>query len=126
MGYVGKISVSNFEKKFRLNEVDYRIHFALNCGAKSCPPIALYKADVLDAQLNKATARYLKQHAYYSPKENDVYAPALCSWFKADFGGREGIIKMMKNFGIVPNEKDPDVSYRDYDWSLSLSNYTSL
>lgn len=31
--------------------LDPRIHFALNCGAQSCPPIAVYKAEQLDAQL---------------------------------------------------------------------------
>jgi hypothetical protein len=30
---------------------DPRIHFALNCGAQSCPPIAVYEADQLDSQL---------------------------------------------------------------------------
>ena len=33
MGYLGKVSVSEFEKKFRLAEIDWRVHFALNCGA---------------------------------------------------------------------------------------------
>lgn len=126
MGYIGKISVSEFEEKFRLEKVDYRIHFALNCGAKSCPPLALYKAGKLDDQLNKSTSLYLKNVARYDAPENEVFAPALCSWFKADFGGEPGVVKMMKDFDIVPKDKDPDVEYLVYDWTLFLSNYTDF
>jgi len=35
---------------------DPRIHFALVCGAKSCPPIKVYKPDNLDYALDMATA----------------------------------------------------------------------
>ena len=30
-------------KELSLTELDPRIHFALNCGAKSCPPIRIYQ-----------------------------------------------------------------------------------
>lgn len=44
---------------FSLRELDPRIHFALNCGAASCPPILAYTGDSheLDNQLNMATSR---------------------------------------------------------------------
>jgi hypothetical protein len=124
LGYFGKILTSDFEERFRLSKVDYRIHFALNCGAKSCPSIMLYKHDILDQQLNAATARYLKRFSRYDQKKDEVYVPALCYWFKADFGGEEGVLRIHKEFGIVPANKDPEVEYLDYDWTLSLSNYT--
>ena len=40
LGYFTKWFPNTFEKTHRLKAVDYRIHFALNCGAASCPPIA--------------------------------------------------------------------------------------
>jgi hypothetical protein len=55
-----------------------------------------------------------------------VSAPALCSWFKADFGGEDGVIRMMKKFDVVPGDNDPDVEYLDYDWTFLLSNYIDL
>ena len=33
-------------RKVAVNSVDPRIHFALVCGAKSCPPIRTYSASV--------------------------------------------------------------------------------
>ena len=40
-------------------ELDPRIHFTLNCGATSCPPIRVYSAPNLDSQLNRAAASFL-------------------------------------------------------------------
>ena len=34
-----------------LTKLDPRIHFALNCGANSCPPIRIYQSDKLDQQV---------------------------------------------------------------------------
>ena len=126
LGYLGSIFVSDFEKQFRLEAIDYRIHFALNCGAKSCPPIAFYRGDEIDSQLDKATASYLTTFARYNARENVIWAPAVCSWFKGDFGGEDGIIKMMKKYEVIPQGKSPDVEYLPYDWTLKLGNYINL
>ena len=34
-----------------LKNFDARIHFALNCGANSCPPIRIYEHEKLDQQV---------------------------------------------------------------------------
>ena len=126
MGYVGKFSVGDFEKRFRLEKTDYRIHFALNCGAKSCPPVALYKANRIDQQLDQSTKAYLKANTKFDAEEGEVLVPKLCSWFRADFGGEDGIIDMLHKYKIIPKDKEPDVDYLDYNWELSLSNYIDL
>lgn len=47
---INKISSSPLpplsRRKVAVNSVDPRIHFALVCGAKSCPPIRTYSASV--------------------------------------------------------------------------------
>lgn len=126
MGYVNKIYVGDFEKKFRLEKTDYRIHFALNCGAKSCPPVALYVHDRIDTQLDKSTATYLGKHTKHKEAENEIMVPKLCSWFKADFGGEDGVIEMLRKYKIITKDQNPDVDYLEYDWTLSLSNYVTL
>ncbi|HEX8461365.1 MAG TPA: DUF547 domain-containing protein, partial [Segetibacter sp.] len=52
LGHLNKWFSSGFEKRQRVDTVDYRIHFSLNCGAKSCPPIAFYKPSDLNRQLD--------------------------------------------------------------------------
>jgi hypothetical protein len=45
---------TNFSIKIRskipCEDVDYRIHFSLNCPGKSCPPVGAYDAKNLDEQ----------------------------------------------------------------------------
>ena len=36
------IEVGDSKLTHMVDKVDYRIHFALNCGAQSCPAIAFY------------------------------------------------------------------------------------
>ncbi|MGB3143177.1 MAG: DUF547 domain-containing protein, partial [Maribacter sp.] len=42
LGYIRKWFPNKFERKLRVDDPVYNIHFALNCGAKDCPPVAIY------------------------------------------------------------------------------------
>ncbi|MGO1585933.1 MAG: DUF547 domain-containing protein [Mesonia sp.] len=123
LGYAKNPFASGFEKDFRVEEIDWRIHFALNCGAKSCPPVAYYTVEDLDKQLEASAKKYLKKEVEYKKKEEKVYVPALMSWFRADFGGKEGVIEILKNYKLIPSNEDPKVEFLDYNWELDLDNY---
>lgn len=123
MGYIGAWFPGNFEKSLRVEEVDYRIHFALNCGAKGCPPIAFYKAEKLDEQLEMAAAGFLQLNATFNEAENIVEVSKILSWFKGDFGGTDGILEKLKHFEVIPKDSKPKIKYLEYDWTVSLSNY---
>jgi hypothetical protein len=125
-GYFGSVFTSDFEKQFRLDRIDYRIHFALNCGAKSCPPVAFYEPQRVEAQLEIATKNYLRKFVSYDAGRNLVQVPVLCSWYRGDFGGETGIIAMLKKYGLVGASKLPKVEYLPYDWTLHLSHYILL
>ncbi|MDP9046820.1 MAG: DUF547 domain-containing protein, partial [Bacteroidota bacterium] len=104
-------------------KLDYRIHFALNCGAKSCPPIAFYEPEQLDNQLNVAVKTYLKSEATYDNVNNKVAVPALMGWFRGDFGGKKGMLKILIKNKIIPEGTQPTIRFKKYDWSLYLNNY---
>lgn len=123
LGYLGKISPSAFEKKFRVEKLDYRIHFALNCGAKSCPPIAFYDPNKIDKQLNVAVKTYLKGECEYDQSKNVVQVPALMGWFRHDFGGKKHMLEILKQNQIIPASSNPKIQFKKYDWSLYLNNY---
>lgn len=123
LGYLHKWFPSDFEKKNRVNKVDYRIHFALNCGAKSCPPIAFYKPDQLQKQLDLATSVYLKGESEYNTNEDKVYVPALMGWFRGDFDGKKNMKLLLKKLSIIPADKNPTIVFKKYDWQLFLENY---
>ena len=136
---------SDVRRQFTLN-CDPRIHFALNCGAVSCPPIGVYSYDeaTLDAELSIATKGFLDQTVVFEPSKRTVYLSMLFNWYKEDFGGNdESILDWMKNYGsnelkkryeqfekeIYDNNnfiKEPrfgdikfKIKYSPYDWSVN-------
>lgn len=123
LGYLNKSFPSGTEKKLRVDKPDNRIHFALNCGAKSCPPIAFYKPEQLDKQLELAARTYLKSEVLYNQEKNTVGLPMIFSWFRGDFGGKKGIIKFLKQKNIIPADANPAINWKEYDWTLALKNY---
>ena len=123
LGMLHKLFPSKLDRKFRVKDVDYRIHFSLNCGAKSCPPVGMYDATNLEKQLNASTDKYLKANTTYNIEKNSLAVPALMSWFRGDFGCKKGVLNICKEFQIIPNNVKPELSYKDYDWTIDLDNF---
>jgi hypothetical protein len=126
LGYFNKLFVGKFERMFRVSRVDYRIHFTLNCGAKSCPAIAYYRPEQLNEQLNLATNTYLQSEAIYNSEANVLQLPSLMSWFRGDFGGKRNEIKLCRKLNIIPASAKPQIKYKHYDWNLYLNNYKKI
>jgi hypothetical protein len=115
------------------DERDPRIHFALNCGADSCPPVAAYTREELDSQLDLATRGYLDQHVEYDRDARGRFGglrgggralvPRVMLWFRGDFGGRHGVVEMLRRHEQIPPETDPRLAYREWDWSFDPADY---
>lgn len=125
-GLIRKWFPNKFERKLRVVDRNYHIHFALNCGAKDCPPVAIYEADRLEEQFDKGTEAYLKRVSEYDSDTKEVQSTPLFSWFRGDFGCKSGIKDILKEYGIIPTTKEIEVTYKDYDWTLDLDNFTEL
>ena len=123
LGHLNKLFPGKTEKQLRVDELDYRLHFALNCGAKSCPPIAFYKPENLNPQLEQATGAYLSGEAEYDKEKNILMLPTLMSWFRRDFGGKKKMIELVKKLNIIPADAKPKIGFKKYDWTLYLENY---
>jgi hypothetical protein len=126
LGYVTDPAPGAFERAFRVDRVDPRLHFALNCGAAACPPIAAYEANRIDEQLTIATEAYLEQEVEYDPERDIVRVPRLMLWFRGDFGGRAGILAMLREFECVPETAAPTLRYLEYDWTLSTGEFAPV
>ncbi len=124
LGFTKKLFVPKFERKLRCKKRDGRIHFALNCGAKSCPKVAVYYADRMDEQLDAITKQFLTKVT--EVKGNTVQTTVLFSWFRGDFGGLDGVEPFLKKYGIIPQNLDADIEFKPYDWTLYLNNYTEV
>ena len=126
LGHVRTLALRRpFIQRFAVDAVDYRIHFALNCGARSCPPVLPYTADAVNAQLDVGSRDYLSREVRYDAAAQVVHVPALLRWFSADFdgGSREAKLAILRRHGALPAGVTPEIEYRDYDWTLQIENY---
>jgi hypothetical protein len=101
---------------------DYRIHFALNCGAKSCPPIAFYTPARIASQLELATQSFLEGETQVSEDQQEVSTSRLLLWYRGDFGGQAGIRRMLEA-RLALKSTNYRLSFRAYDWTEDLHNF---
>ena len=110
-----------------IDPMDARIHFALNRGSRSCPPIAVYREDGVDAQLTLATRNALNQAVVLDAERRALRVPRVFRWFAGDFGGRPGVIAFLMHY--LPNDERrawlelqgsrARLRYQRFDWSLN-------
>lgn len=123
LGFFANIFTSRLIKSLAVDTLDYRVHFALNCGAESCPPIAFYNVTNLDAQLDMATQSFLESESDYDDKNKLLHTTALFRWFFADFGGKQGIIDIY-NKQLGKDISSYKIKYKKYSWEEVLDNYS--
>lgn len=126
LGYIRKWFPNKFERKLRVDDPVFNIHFALNCGAKDCPPVAIYNWERLNEQFEKGTKIYLERTTDYNADTKEVAVTSLFNWFRGDFGGKSGVKKILQKKELIPSTKGVDLKYKDYDWTLDLDNFIKL
>jgi hypothetical protein len=114
---------------FAVLPMDPRIHFALVCGARSCPPIGFYEADQVDFQLQLAAESFVNSlQVRILPEENSVLISSIFKWYKADFGGSDRamvdtILHFLdegeKKIFLRENRNQIRMKYQPYDWNLN-------
>jgi hypothetical protein len=111
--------------------LDPRVHFALVCGAKGCPPLMprAYQSDSLDRQLDAAVRNALSspQHLKIDPANGSIAVSSIFNWYASDFGGQPGIIEFLKRYApaedraIIEKKKARFVnSFIEWDWGLNM------
>lgn len=113
---------------YSLNEIEHeiirkkfdepRIHFAVNCAAKSCPPLLnrAYTGDRLDADLKQQTKLFFNDPTYNTISSKKIEISQLMNWYKEDFGN---IIDYINQYSTIKISKNAQISYKDYDWALN-------
>jgi hypothetical protein len=98
--------------------LDPRIHFALNCGAMSCPPVRVYTGEDLDAQLALAKASFLEAESSWDEAMGVLETSQILSWYQADFGGEEGARRLVAEALGVDEARAAraKLRYRPYNW----------
>ncbi len=106
----------------RIDNLDPRVHFALVCGARSCPPTAFYSSDDLDAQLDKAAAAFVNGSGVsFDPDNQMLSISRIFKWYTEDFGGREAVLRFIGRYYDGPGDiSAARVKYFSYDWSVNM------
>lgn len=127
----GKMSLNTVENdKIRTGFKDPRIHFAINCAARSCPPIrgeGAYTGAGLSAQLDSQVSKFLNGPRGVRVEGNVVHVTKIMDWFGEDFdkwgGGRIPFIRKYLNgprrAALDAAGAKVKIDYDDYDWTLN-------
>ncbi|MFB6161741.1 MAG: DUF547 domain-containing protein [Haloferacaceae archaeon] len=123
LGYLPKVHVTTFERRYRLDDCDPRIHFALNCGAESCPAIRAYEPDRVDEQLDLATRGYLDATVEYDADAGVVRVPRVFLWFRGDFGGGSGVLEFLRAYDAIPDGATPRIRHGSWNWTRAAGKF---
>lgn len=121
LGFIPQFFPNKFERTFRIEGGDSRVHFALNCGAADCPPVAIYRPETFDGQVTTRIKSYLQEHSEIKMEggEETIYTTPLFSWFRGDFRDHGGINSFLIEYEIIDkDQEDIDRKYTSYDWTL--------
>lgn len=118
LGYVDNPFSDKEISKLQCQEVDERIHFALNCGAVSCPPVRVYTMENYEEAIESNTENFLKAETTFMEIENKVITTKLFQWYKGDF--ELSTVDYLKKYDVIPQWAEPEVEYSDYNWEKRL------
>ncbi len=109
-----------------LEPPDPRIHCALVCATRSCPPIVAYGPDRIEEQLELACSTFVNAGGVQLEDER-VCLSQIFHWYGRDFGGRDGLREFVLRYldagetrAALEEDKDGRrLGFYRYDWSLN-------
>jgi hypothetical protein len=110
--------------RWMASRFDPRMHFALTCGTRSCPPIRVWAAARLDAQLDLAARAFINTDVEIDAEDGIVRLSRLFFWYADDLGNVLDWLLAYLDPGPVrdwlhANRGHARIEYRRYDWDLN-------
>lgn len=115
-------------RKYSLNQIendilrpefkDARIHFAINCAARSCPPLwnRAYTAENLETALETRTRAFINDLKYNTLTASSARVSKIFEWYSADFGDLRAFLNQYAEQEI---SKTAAIKFQEYNWSLN-------
>jgi hypothetical protein len=110
----------------RARYADPRVHFAVNCASKGCPPLRgePFTGQDLDRQLDQSTRAFINDPARYRLAGDTLYVSRIFKWFSEDF--KDDPVGFFRQYAegdlkkaLQEGPRELKVKYLDYDWSLN-------
>lgn len=121
-------------KEYTLDKIEHgivrpmkepRVHFALNCAAKSCPDLRAeaFRAERIEQQLDEQARKTFQNSAkgYKDEGNNVIRVSKVLDWFGEDFNGGD-LRGWLKNYFPDVINNDTTIQFFEYDWSLNKAN----
>uniref|UniRef100_A0A7S3P657 Glutaredoxin domain-containing protein n=1 Tax=Amphora coffeiformis TaxID=265554 RepID=A0A7S3P657_9STRA len=118
-----------------VKEPDCRLHFGLNCGARSCPPVSTYSADSLEDDIAMAALSFCEDdhNVFVDAEKKELHLSTIFSWYKIDFAQRTSelpgaVLKFLRRMKHQDLDRMIDagdsikVVFKPYDWNTNASN----
>ncbi len=123
-----QFSLDNMEHAILRKMGEPRIHLALVCASRGCPPLwnRAYSAEGLDSQLTANGQRFLSRPENFQAdgRSRQVSLSRIFEWYGTDFAPSpaaqlQAISPMLPAGAEWVAEPGVRVRYLDYDWSLN-------
>jgi hypothetical protein len=103
---------------------DSRIHFAINCSAKSCPPLRnkAFTPENINLELRLVSKAFINDKRFNILSERHVQVSKIFDWYKEDFLKEEATINIYlnKNTPHIEISKEASINYLNYNWDLNV------
>jgi len=123
-----RVSLDQIESQLRALG-DPRIHAALVCAARSCPPLRreAYVAERLGEQLDDNVRQWLADRTLnaFDSEHAQVEVSPIFKWYEKDFdsypGGLEGFLRQYAppDVKVALGDRKFQIRFKNYDWGLN-------
>jgi hypothetical protein len=111
-----------------IEKLNPRIHFALNCASRSCPPIGIYTGEKLDQELKLATHNFILEETKLSEGGRHLITSSLFKWYWRDFGGLAGLRMLFQEalpqnderYMLLAQANGNPFRFSPYKWELNI------
>jgi hypothetical protein len=117
-----KASLDEIEHRVLRKEFNEpRIHFAINCASKSCPPLLneAFVASKIESQLENATFKFINDRLYNEISASEIRISSIFNWFKDDFTKTHDLIGFLNQYSQIKISPNASISYLPYNWELN-------
>jgi len=123
-----KVWIKSGSKTLSLNNIENdiirptfnepRIHFAVNCAAKSCPSLLnkAFTAENLNKLLKQQTVKFINNSTFNMISSDQAKVSKIFDWYGKDFGNLRSFLNKYANTKIA---EGTSIAFMEYDWSLN-------
>jgi hypothetical protein len=113
------LSLNNIENDIirpQFNEP--RIHFAVNCAAKSCPPLLnkAWTASNLESNFVTQTKKFINNPQFNKVTEKSIEISKIFEWYGEDFGDIFTFFNKYSDTNVSPSAEK---KFLEYNWALN-------